>query len=113
MTPAETVAEFWAQWLPPSMQSPFRLALLQVPHEQLACDDDPDSVLLDALRTVGLQCRGKGNSALDVGFPFGTCTFMQDDVAMVRWGTFSPPEPITDTILRQVAKIRDVRRRVL
>ena len=112
MTPAEVVAEFWAQWLPPAMQVPFRLALLQGEHERLECGDDPDSTLLTALRAVGLQCRGKGNSVLDVGFPFHTHTQIDGGTALVSWGKFSELEPITETILAQVGQLREARRRI-
>lgn len=104
---------FWAEWLPPAYRQRFCEALSKDEHARLECDNDPDAALLEALRAAGLECRGTGNSVLDVGFPFGTCTFMENGVAMVRWGTFSPSEPITDALLRQVAKIRDVRGRVL
>lgn len=112
MTPVETVAAFWAQWLPPAMQGPFRLALLQGAHERLECGDDPDVVLLGALRVVGLQCRGKGNSVLDVGFPFHTHTQIDGGTALVSWGKFSELEPITETILAQVGQLREARRRI-
>lgn len=68
----EIAAKWWSKYVPEEYRAAFEstlIALLPDGHWQLYNDYDPDKLLLKAVRTAGLECRGFMFSGKSVGFP--------------------------------------------
>lgn len=71
---AEMAADWWAQRLAQGDRAAFKAALLPLIETKLAeygscflqCDYDPQGPLLEAVRAIGIECRGCMGSAKDI-----------------------------------------------
>ncbi|MBE3039656.1 MAG: hypothetical protein IMZ62_12710 [Chloroflexi bacterium] len=102
------VADWWAKFTPGEHRQAFHAALLlQMPDtgEVLVRNDyDPDGVLLEAVRAVGIECRGRMFSGDDIGFPRKTWTRIDDNNVPTLKHGYGANEQVMKDVLTKAAE---------